>query len=181
MSNVRIWTLESDFGAKIVKSLVDKLETPLEYGPLSIRVSGKRALPKRDREGKPLENALWTATQHCLKRGDRIIFVINKDRRTTIRRPQRKSRLFKQVEQFVNDHRFSGKVFLAPSIQGLETSLRRVLPTVAEANQARLMDYAESQLRQLCISRNLDWDTMTEADRENFVDALIHEDRECLR
>lgn len=181
MLSVRIWTLESDYGAKIVKSLVDKLETPLELSPLSIRVSGKRALPKRDREGNPVENALWRATHHCLKRGDRIIFVINKDRRTSIRRPQRKSRLFKQVEQFVNDRRFSGKVFLAPSIQGLETSLQKVHRALAEANQARLMDYAESQLRKLCASRNLDWDAMSEMDRENFVDDLIHEDRECIR
>ena len=181
MSNVRIWTLESDYSAKIVKSLVDKLETPLQSGALSIRVSGKRALPKRDREGKPLRNALRTATQHCLKRGDCIIFVINKDRRTSIRRPQRKTPLVKQVEQFVNDRRFSGKVFLAPSIQGLEASLRRVLPAIAETNQAALMDYAEAQLRKLSASRKLDWDAMTELERERFVDDLIHEDRECVR
>ena len=34
-------------------------------------------------------------------------------------------------------------------------------------------------LRQLCTDRGLDWDAMTEAERENFVDDLIHEDREC--
>ncbi len=49
----------------------------------------------------------------------------------------------------------------------------------AEANRAAHMDYAEAQLRKLCASRGLDWDTMTEAERENFVDDLIHEDREC--
>ena len=48
----------------------------------------------------------------------------------------------------------------------------------AEANRAERMDYAEAQLRKLCASRGLDWDTMTEAERENFVDDLIHEDRE---
>jgi len=54
---------------------------------------------------------------------------------------------------------------------------RAVLLALAEqteTNQATRMDYAEAQLRKLCASRGLDWDTMTEAERENFVDDLIH-------
>ena len=53
--------------------------------------------------------------------------------------------------------------------------------TETEASQAELMDYAQTQLRELCASRKLDWDAMTEADRENFVNDLIHEDRKCVR
>ncbi len=49
----------------------------------------------------------------------------------------------------------------------------------AETSRAEGMDYAETQFRKLCASRGLDWDTMSEAERENFVDDLIHEDREC--
>ncbi len=49
----------------------------------------------------------------------------------------------------------------------------------AETSRAERMDYAEAQFRKLCASRGLDWDMMTEAERENFVDDLIHEDREC--
>lgn len=48
-----------------------------------------------------------------------------------------------------------------------------------ETNQATRMDYTEAQFRKLCASRGLDWNTMTELERENFVDDLIHEDREC--
>ena len=59
---------------------------------------------------------------------------------------------------------------------------RALMPTTAEqtANhrEARMAD-AEAQFRQLCAERGLNWDTMTEAERENFVDDLIHEDREC--
>ena len=51
----------------------------------------------------------------------------------------------------------------------------------AAANREARIDYAEAQLRQLCTDRGLDWDAMTEAERENFVDDLIHEDRECNR
>lgn len=42
-----------------------------------------------------------------------------------------------------------------------------------------LMDYAELQLRRLCASRELNWDAMSEDEREAFVDTLIHEDRKC--
>ena len=56
-----------------------------------------------------------------------------------------------------------------------------VQETETEASQEELMDYAEAQLRKLCDTRNLNWDEMTEADRENFVNDLIHEDRECSR
>ena len=59
---------------------------------------------------------------------------------------------------------------------------RALLLAIAEqaaANQEARIDYAETQLRQLCADRGLDWDAMSEAERENLVDDLIHEDREC--
>ena len=42
-----------------------------------------------------------------------------------------------------------------------------------------LDEQREAQYRHLCAERGLNWDTMTEAERENFVDDLIHEDRKC--
>ena len=59
---------------------------------------------------------------------------------------------------------------------------RALLLAIAEqaaANREARIDHAEVQLRQLCTDRELDWDAMSEAERENFVDDLIHEDREC--
>ena len=44
----------------------------------------------------------------------------------------------------------------------------------AEANRTERMAYAEAQFQKLCASRGLNWDTMTEVERENFVDDLIH-------
>ena len=58
--------------------------------------------------------------------------------------------------------------------QKLEARLQTI-----DADRAARMAYAEAQLRQLCTSRGLDWDAMTEVEREDFVDDLIHEDREC--
>ena len=49
-----------------------------------------------------------------------------------------------------------------------------VLAEQAEVKRAERMAYAEAQFRELCVSRGLDWDAMTEAERENFVDDLIH-------
>ena len=47
-----------------------------------------------------------------------------------------------------------------------------------DAEQKALMDYAEAQLRKLSASRGLNWDKMTDEERIDFVDDLIHEDRE---
>jgi hypothetical protein len=41
------------------------------------------------------------------------------------------------------------------------------------------MQLAESRLRRTCAERGLDWDQMSEEERESFVDDLVHEDRPC--
>ena len=59
---------------------------------------------------------------------------------------------------------------------------RTLMPTTPEQaadNGEARMAHAEAQFRQLCSDRGLNWDTMTEAEREKFVDDLVHEDREC--
>lgn len=47
-----------------------------------------------------------------------------------------------------------------------------------EMERQRRLDYAESRLRLLCHERGLDWDTMSEQEREDFIDQLIHEDKD---
>jgi hypothetical protein len=39
--------------------------------------------------------------------------------------------------------------------------------------------FAEEQLRRVSAERGLDWDKMSEEEREAFVDDLVHEDRPC--
>lgn len=51
----------------------------------------------------------------------------------------------------------------------------------ASAQREARLDYAEAQLRRLCAEHGRDWDTMTEDEREAFVDDLMHEDRQCSR
>jgi hypothetical protein len=39
-----------------------------------------------------------------------------------------------------------------------------------------LVDYGGERIRALCTERGLDWDIMTEQDRERLIDELLHED-----
>ena len=41
------------------------------------------------------------------------------------------------------------------------------------------LQLAEAQIRLLCAKRNLNWDKMTETEREQLIDDLVHEDRRC--
>ncbi len=49
----------------------------------------------------------------------------------------------------------------------------------AQASRSARMDYAATQLRRLSAEHGLDWEAMSEEQREEFVDDLIHEDRLC--
>jgi hypothetical protein len=49
----------------------------------------------------------------------------------------------------------------------------------ARAQREERLGYAEAQLRRLCAERGQDWDTMSEDEREAFIDDLVHEDRRC--
>ncbi len=43
------------------------------------------------------------------------------------------------------------------------------------------MQYAEAQLRRASSERGLDWDTMSDDQRQDFIDDLLHEDRPCAK
>ena len=59
---------------------------------------------------------------------------------------------------------------------------REVLFVLASESQSRSearIAHAEDRLRRLCSERGLNWDAMTDEQREALVDDLIHEDRSC--
>lgn len=64
-----------------------------------------------------------------------------------------------------------------------ERRRKALMALAAGAGQRRenRMRDAESQLRRACAERGLDWNKMSEDQREQFVDDLIHEDRSCER
>jgi hypothetical protein len=56
-----------------------------------------------------------------------------------------------------------------------------LMALAVEAGQRReeRMKYAEEQLRRICAERGLNWDKMSEEEKEALIDDLIHEDRPC--
>lgn len=53
------------------------------------------------------------------------------------------------------------------------------LASDAQARRAERLQVAESRMRALCALRGQNWDALSEAERELFVDELMHEDRPC--
>ncbi len=49
----------------------------------------------------------------------------------------------------------------------------------ASARREERMQFADAQLERLCVERGLDWKSMSEDEREAFIDGLVHEDRPC--
>ena len=58
------------------------------------------------------------------------------------------------------------------------TALLALAGGAAERREDRFR-FAEEQLRRRSSERGLDWERMSEDEREAFVDDLIHEDRPC--
>ena len=46
----------------------------------------------------------------------------------------------------------------------------------AEVRRDERLRFGEAQLRQLCVKRGLDWDRLSEDQREEFVNQLLHEE-----
>ena len=124
MRTIRIWTLESDYDAKAIGCLANKLVKHLQLGNLSIRTSGKKALPKRTRSGASLSDRLRRATQNYLKEEACVIFVIDRDSSMSIdQRRQEPDSLINQIEAVVKDKNFDDKVFRVLAVQELEAWL----------------------------------------------------------
>jgi len=51
--------------------------------------------------------------------------------------------------------------------------LRALIPRLDELEA--LVDYGDQRVRALCAERGLDWDSLTEDEREQFIDELLHE------
>ncbi|MGD0093368.1 MAG: hypothetical protein ABSE73_25930 [Planctomycetota bacterium] len=57
-----------------------------------------------------------------------------------------------------------------------------VPPALAEATakgQGRLRRMAQTRLQRLAAAKGRNWERMTDDEREQFVDQLLHEDKTC--
>ncbi len=50
-----------------------------------------------------------------------------------------------------------------------------VLAQDAEVRRDERLRFGETQLRRLCMERGLDWNRLSEDEREDFVNRLLHE------
>jgi hypothetical protein len=50
--------------------------------------------------------------------------------------------------------------------------LRALLPELDELNS--LVDYGSQRIHQLCAERGIDWDTLSEDERQHLVDEWLH-------
>lgn len=182
MAGIRIWNVESDYNAEALKSLIDSLTTNLKLDDLSVQTVDNKAFLFSSGSGESLNGKLKKAIRYYLKQDDYVIFLAD-SKSSVSARPcsQKVGALIEQIKQIVVDPDFAGKVFFALGVQELEARLWRAHLGIEDPERAARMDYAEARFRELCASRGLDWDAMTETEREHFVDDLIHEDRECAR
>jgi hypothetical protein len=61
-----------------------------------------------------------------------------------------------------------------------QDALLRELLLLRWSNWESLSQYGQARVRELSAQRGLNWDAMSDADREAFVDDLVHEDRGCV-
>jgi hypothetical protein len=61
-----------------------------------------------------------------------------------------------------------------------QNALLRELLLLRWSNWESLSQYGQARVRELAAQRGLNWDTMSDAEREAFVDDLVHEDRGCV-
>jgi hypothetical protein len=59
------------------------------------------------------------------------------------------------------------------SPQTKQAVLRALIPELDELEA--LMDYGSQRMRQLCAERGVDWDSLSEDERQKLVDELLHE------
>lgn len=59
------------------------------------------------------------------------------------------------------------------SPEGKRTVLRALIPNLGQFEA--LMDYGSERIRALCAQRGVDWDTLSEEERQRLVDDLLHE------
>ena len=119
MLSVRIWTPESDYDAKAVLLLSEKLVA--HFGiKISIKIKGKpdRQVAKKGASGlkKAIKNYLQE--DHC------VIFVIDHDGpQAQANRRQEPNSLINQIEEVVKLKEFQGRVHLVEAVNELEAWL----------------------------------------------------------
>lgn len=118
MLSARVWNLESDYDTQAVKFLENEFAKFRQLGQLAIRTTGRRALRKCHKMGKPSSGYLSQAIRHYLNQDDYIIFILNSEIPGPDYQGGRElNPLVDQLRRVTKIWDFSNKVIFAPEIQ----------------------------------------------------------------
>ncbi|NCP15563.1 hypothetical protein GW866_00765 [bacterium] len=53
------------------------------------------------------------------------------------------------------------------------SALKALIPELDELEQ--LMNYGDKRIRAICARRGIDWDSLTEQERQKLIDDILHE------
>ncbi|PJH75904.1 MAG: hypothetical protein CO064_04140 [Anaerolineae bacterium CG_4_9_14_0_8_um_filter_58_9] len=54
-----------------------------------------------------------------------------------------------------------------------QSALKALIPELDELEQ--LMNYGDKRIRAICARRGIDWDSLTEQERQKLIDDILHE------
>ena len=122
MTSIRVWNLESDHDTQAVKFLEDKFVKFRQLGQLVIRTTGKSALRRCHKMGKPSSNHLSKAIRHYLNQDDYIIFLLNSEIPGSDYQGRGELKpVVNQLRRVTKIWNFSNKVIFAPEIQEFQS------------------------------------------------------------
>ena len=178
MISVRVWHLESDRNARVVKFLENEFFKYRQLAYLAIRTTGRSALGKRHRKGATLKESLKKAIQHYLKQDNYIIFVTDPDQREQL---DSKS-LVEQIREDVKDGDFSDKIFFMPDIQesgdAISTGWQRIVSRFRTEVENERKWFREEWDRTIAHFHNAFADIPEEEVIRDFEEALAEVRRE---
>ena len=178
MISVRVWHLESDRNAKVVKFLENEFFRYRQLAYLAIRTTGRSALGKCHRKGGTLKESVKKAIQHYLKQDDYIIFVTDSDQREQL---ESKS-LVEQIRGVVTDGDFSDKIFFMPDIQesgdAIPTEWQRIVSRFRTEVESERKRFREKWDKTLAHFHDVFADTPEEEVIRDFEEALAEVRRE---
>ena len=178
MLSIRVWNLESDREAKVVRFLEDTFLRFRQLEYLAIRTVGRSALRKCHRKGVPVSSDLRKTLRHYLAQDDYIIFIIDTDQQDL----KESSVLVGQLRPIVKDSDFADKVFFLPDLQewgsSVPTQWRSIVShfrTEVESERKRLR---EEWNRAIAPFHNAFVDIPEEEVMHHFEEALAEVRRE---
>ena len=176
MINVRVWNLESDQDARVVRFLENEFLRFRQLAYLAIRTAGRSALHKCHKKGTPLTGNLKKAIQHYLNQDDYIIFIVDSDQQG-----QSKS-LVEQIRRVVEDGDFSDKIFFFPDIQecdgSIPTEWQRIVSRFRTEVESERKRFREEWDKTLAYFHDVFADTPEEELIRDFEEALAEVRRE---